>query len=78
MIKHLNKKVTSNKTKNVEIEKKTTDLTNKVEKRYDFLLGRTYFTGNFGYPNFLAFAQMLSSLILDRNKKVTNWISTGI
>ena len=35
-----------------------------------------YFTGNDGYQNFLDFAPMLSSLILNSNKKVTNWIST--
>ena len=37
-----------------------------------------HFTGNNGYQNFLVFAPMLSSLILHRNKKTTNWISTGI
>ena len=37
-----------------------------------------YFTGNDGYQNFLVFAQMSTSLILDSNKKVTNWILTGI
>ena len=37
-----------------------------------------YFTGDNGYQNFLVFASMLSSLLLDCNKKVTNWISTGI
>ena len=58
------------------------DLTNKVaqtsEKVYDFLLGRIYFTGDNGYQNFLVFTQILSLLILNSNKKVTNWISTGI
>ena len=34
------------------------------------------FIGNDGYQNFLVFAPMLSSLILDSNKKVTNCIST--
>ena len=37
-----------------------------------------HFTGNGGHQNFLAFTPMLSSLILDSNKKVTNWIPTGI
>ena len=37
-----------------------------------------YFTGNDGYQNFLVFAPMLISLILDSNRKVINWISTGI
>ena len=37
-----------------------------------------HFTGNDGYQNFPVFAPMLNSLILHRNKKTTNWISTGI
>ena len=37
-----------------------------------------YFTGNDDYQNFLVFAQILSSLILDSNKKVTKWTSNGI
>ena len=37
-----------------------------------------YFIGDGGYQNFLFFAPMLSPLILDSNKKVTNWLSTGI
>ena len=48
------------------------------EKGYDFLLGTVYFTGSYGYQDFQVFAPILSSLVLDRNKKVTNWISTGI
>ena len=34
------------------------------------------FTGNNGYQNFLVFAPMFSSLILDKSKKATNWILT--
>ena len=49
-----------------------------LEKGYHFLLGRIYFTGDDGYQNFLVFAPMFSSLILNSNKKITNWISTGI
>ena len=37
-----------------------------------------YFTGGDGYQSFLVFAPMLSSLILDSNRKVTDWISAGI
>ena len=33
-----------------------------------------YFTGNDDYQNFLVFAPVLSSIILDSNKKFTNWI----
>ena len=55
-LKNLNKIVTSNKAKHVEAEKKLTDLTNKVaqisEKRYDFLLGKVYFSSDDGYQNF--------------------------
>ena len=36
------------------------------------------FRGNDGYQKFLAFAPMRSFVILDRNKKVTKWILTGI
>ena len=60
ILKNLNKKFTSNKTKLIEAEKKITDLANKVaqisEKEYDFLLGKMYFTGNDGYQYFLVFA----------------------
>ena len=37
-----------------------------------------YFTGKDGYQNCLVFAPMISSLVLDSNRKVTNWILTGI
>ena len=80
LVKNLNKKVTSNKKKHVKAEKKVTDLTNKVvqlsEKGYAFLLGRMYFTRNDNYQNLLVFDPMLSSLILDSNEKVNNWILT--
>ena len=70
-LKKINKKVTSNKTKDVEAKelKKVTGLTNKVaqisEKGYDFLLDKMYFIGNDGYQNFL-----VSSLVCNRNKKL--------
>ena len=37
-----------------------------------------YFTSNNGYQNFLVFASMLSSLIVNDNKKVAKWISNRI
>ena len=37
-----------------------------------------YFAGNDGYQNFPVFIPLLSFLILDSNKKVTNWISSKI
>ena len=48
-----------------------------IRKRYDFLLGRMYFTGNDGYQNFLVFAPILSLLTLDSNKNVTYCMLTG-
>ena len=42
------------------------------------MLGRMYFTSGDCYQNFLAFATMLTLLILDSNRNVSNWISTGI
>ena len=55
-LKHLSKKVTSYKTKNLEAQNKLTDLKNKVtqipERRYNFLLNRMYFTSDNGYQNF--------------------------
>ena len=64
--------MTLNKTKESEAEKKFTDLQEKnkkkksqiLEKRYVFLSGRIYFTGNDGYQNLLVFPPMLNSLIL--------------
>ena len=41
-------------------------------------LGKMCFTGNESFQKCLAFTLILSSLILDNNKKVTNWISIGI
>ena len=37
-----------------------------------------YFKGYDSYKDFLFFAPILSSLILDSNRKVTDWISTGL
>ena len=44
------------------------------------MLGRIYFIGDNSSQNFLVFAPMLNSLKLelDSNKKVTDWISTGV
>ena len=42
------------------------------------MLCRMYFTGNNGYQIFLVFAPILSSLILNYNKKVTNWTSNVV
>ena len=41
-------------------------------------LVRMYFTNDHGYQNFLVFSPTLSSLTLEHNKKVSNWVSTGV
>ena len=51
-------------------------ITQISEKGYDLLVSIMYFIGSDYYQNFLFFVPMLSSLILDSNKKVTNWILT--
>ena len=37
-----------------------------------------HFAGSDGYQSFLVFVPMLSSLTLDSNEKVINWVSAGI
>ena len=68
--------------KNIEAEKKITDLTSKVtqisEKVFYFLLGKMYFTDSNVYQNFLVLAPMLSFIKVDSNKEFHNWISTEI
>ena len=55
-IKNLNKEVTSNKTKYVRVEKKLTELTNKVAKiSENWCISRMHFTGDDGYQDFLWF-----------------------
>ena len=78
-----NKKTTSNKTKHREADKRLTDPAKKKklhknQKKDYFLLARINFTGDDGYLNFLVFTPMLSFLILDSNRKFTDWISTRI
>ena len=59
-----------------KLKKKIADIANKIvqiaEKRLDFLLGKMYFIGNDGYQNFLGFASVLNSLILDSNRNNIN------
>ena len=59
------------------LKKKITDLTYKIahilKKKKDILLGRMYFAGSDCYQNFLVFTPMLSSPVLDSNKKVTGY-----
>ena len=43
-----NKRITSNKTKHIKVEKKPESL---ITNNYNFFLGRTYFTSNDGFQN---------------------------
>ena len=47
-------------------------------KGYSFSLDGTYFTSEDAYQHFLVFALILNLIILENNKKLTNWISTGV
>lgn len=72
----MNKRVASNKAKYVVVENELDELSKKVKllstKGYNFLLGSTHLTG--------AFVIMLNllNLLLDNNKNITNWISSGL
>ena len=48
------------------------------ENRYQFLLGRMYFTSNDGYQNCLVFDPLLSSLTLDNINNFTYCILTRV
>ena len=71
-----------NKTKHIDRQKACWSHKKNIaqisEKKYDFLLGRIYLTGNNGYQSFLVFASMVRPLKLDSNRKATNWISSRI
>ena len=68
-LKSIDKIVTSNKSKHILVENELNELSEKVKllstKRYNFLLGRMYFTGDDGYHFSSAFAPILISLICD-------------
>ena len=82
-ITNINKKITLNKRKHLEIENKLY-LNWSIEKAlqipksgYKFLLVRMYFTGNYSYQNVLFFIVMLNLLKLDNTKKVNNFTLIG-
>ena len=80
-LKNINTKVTLNKSKHVLIENKLNKLLKKIKYyllKGKILSGRTYFTADDGYQNFLVLSSILCSLILGNNKKVLSWLSFGI
>ena len=66
----LNRKITSNKTKYLEVQKKLNSL---ITKDYNFFLDRFYFTSNYGFWNTFVYQPTLDTLELKKYKG-TNWI----
>ena len=60
-----NRKITSNETKYLEIQKKLNAL---ITKDYDLFLGRIYFKGNHWSQNAFVYQQTIDSLELKREK----------
>ena len=81
-LKNLNKKLNSNKTRHAEAVRKLTDITEKSkqmsEKNIWFFVRQDVFFRFRWLLNFFSFTPIFSSLIMDINKKITNWISTEI
>ena len=69
-LKSFNRKITSNKTKYLEVQKKIDSL---ITKDYNFSLGRIYFTSNDGYQNMFACQPTFNVLEL-KNDKPTEYI----
>ena len=60
-----NRKITSNKTKYLEVQKKLNSL---ITKDYNFFLGTTYFTSNDGSQNEYVYQPTLDTLELKKTK----------
>ena len=72
-----NKRITSNKTKHLEVQKK---LNCPITKDYKFLLGIIYFTSNDGSQNTFVYQPTLDALELKQDKGfdyVLSWKSKG-
>ena len=73
-----NKRITSNKTKYLEVQKKLNTL---IIKDYNFFLGRIYFTSNDGSQNTFVYQLTLGTLELKIYKGagyVLSWKSNGV
>ena len=60
-----NRRITSNKRKHLEVQKKLNSL---ITKDYNFLFGRIYFTSNDGSQNTFAYQPTLDALELKKGK----------
>ena len=67
-----NRKITSNKTKNLEVHEKLNSL---MTKDYNFFLGRIYFTGNDGSQNMFVYQPTLQTLELKKKKVMTMFLA---
>ena len=75
---NLNRKITSNKTKYLEVQKKLNSL---ITKGYNFFFGRIYFTSNDGSQNTFVYQQAIDTLELKKDKGtdyVLSWKSKGV
>ena len=73
-----NRRITSNKTKHLEVQKKLNSL---IAKDYNFFLGKNYFTSNDGSQNTFVYQLTLDKLELKKDKgtdDVLSWISKGV
>ena len=76
-----NRKITSNKTKYLEVQKKVNSL---ITKDYNFFLGKIYFTSNYGSQNRFAYQPTLDMLQFKKDKGIdyvlswkSNWVSNS-
>ena len=72
-----NKRITSNKTKHLEDQKKINSL---ITKDYNFFLGRIYVASNDGFQNTYVYQSKLDTFELKKDKGtgyVLNWGSKG-
>ena len=62
----INERITGNKTKHVEVQKKLNSL---ITKDYNFFLGRIYFRSNDGSQNTFVYQPTLDALGLKKDKR---------
>ena len=77
-LRSFNRKITSNKTKQLEVQKKLNSL---ITKDYTIFLGRIYFTCNDGSQNMVVYQPTCGTLELKREKGnhyVYRWKSNGV
>ena len=73
-----NRRITSNKTKHLKVQKK---LNSPITKDYNFFLGTVYFTSNDGSQNTFVYQPTLDALELKKDKGtdyVLSWKSKGV